>query len=144
MTNPDSFLSNAHPAYLEGLYERYRDQPEQLDPSWQHFFAGFSLARQDPELVPAGADADSILKEIAAGAKKAGKKEGKDLHLILNREEAIGFAMTQAKSKDDVVVLLGKGHEKTIERADGEYPWNEADVARAALQALNTSNQASK
>lgn len=77
-----------------------------------------------------------ILKEIAAGAKKAGKKEGKDLFLILNREEAIGFALTQAKNKDDVVVLLGKGHEKTIERADGEYPWNEAEVARTALQEL--------
>lgn len=76
----------------------------------------------------------TILEEIAVGAKTAGKKLNKDLFLIGNREEAIGFAMTQATSKDDVVVLLGKGHEMTIERADGEYPWNEANVARAALQ----------
>ena len=81
-------------------------------------------------------DGNQILQEIAEGAKKAGKVEGKDLFLILNREEAIGFAMTQAKTKDDLVVLLGKGHEKTIERADGVYPWNETDVARAALQEL--------
>lgn len=86
-------------------------------------------------------DGNQILQEIAEGAKKAKKKVGKDLFLILNREEAIGFAMTQATSKDDVVVLLGKGHEQTIERADGEYPWNEADVARAALQALKDSNR---
>jgi UDP-N-acetylmuramoyl-L-alanyl-D-glutamate--2,6-diaminopimelate ligase len=84
-------------------------------------------------------DGNQILKEIAAGAKKAGKKEDKDLFLILNREEAIGFAMTQASSADDVVVLLGKGHELTIERADGTYPWNEAEVARAALQAMKTT-----
>lgn len=81
-------------------------------------------------------DGNQIMQEIAAGATKAGKTEGENLHLILNREEAIGFAMTQATSKDDVVVLLGKGHEKTIERADGENPWNEAEVARAALDAL--------
>ncbi len=81
-------------------------------------------------------DGNQILDQIAAGAQKAGKTEGKDLHRILNREEAIGFAMTQATDSNDVVVLLGKGHEKTIERADGEYPWNEADVARAALEAL--------
>lgn len=81
-------------------------------------------------------DGNQIMEEIAVGARSAGKSEGKDLFLILNREEAIGFAMTQALSKDDVVVLLGKGHELTIERADGVYPWNEADVARAALQAL--------
>lgn len=81
-------------------------------------------------------DGNQIMQEIAAGATKAGKTEGENLHLILNREEAIGFAMTQATSKDDVVVLLGKGHEKTIERANGENPWNEAEVARAALDAL--------
>jgi UDP-N-acetylmuramoyl-L-alanyl-D-glutamate--2,6-diaminopimelate ligase len=85
-------------------------------------------------------DGNQILSEIAAGTKKAGKKEGKDLFLILNREEAIGFAMTQATSPDDVIVLLGKGHEQTIERADGVYPWNEAEVARAALQAIKRSH----
>jgi len=85
-------------------------------------------------------DGHQILEQIATGARGAGKKEGEDLFLILNREEAIGFAMTKATSKDDVVVLLGKGHELTIERADGVYPWNEADVARAALQALKQSN----
>jgi len=85
-------------------------------------------------------DGTEILNEIAVGAKSAGKKEDKDLFLILNREEAIGFAMTQATSKDDVVVLLGKGHELTIERADGTYPWNEAEVARAALQELKKSH----
>ena len=81
-------------------------------------------------------DGNHIMEEIAVGARTAGKKDDKDLFKILNREEAIGFAMTQASSKDDVVVLLGKGHELTIERADGTYPWNEAEVARAALQAL--------
>lgn len=81
-------------------------------------------------------DGQTILEEIAVGAKTAGKVLNKDLFLIGNREEAIGFAMTQATSKDDVVVLLGKGHEMTIERKDGEYPWNEAEVARAALQEL--------
>jgi UDP-N-acetylmuramoyl-L-alanyl-D-glutamate--2,6-diaminopimelate ligase len=81
-------------------------------------------------------DGNQIMEEIAVGARSAGKKDDKDLFKILNREEAIGFAMTQATSKDDVVVLLGKGHELTIERADGVYPWNEAEVARAALQEL--------
>ncbi len=84
-------------------------------------------------------DGAKILQQIAAGAKKVGKKEGEDLFLIANREEAIGYAMTLATSADDMVVLLGKGHEKTIERADGDYPWNESDVARAALQELKAT-----
>ena len=84
-------------------------------------------------------DGNQIMEEIAIGARGAGKKDDENLYLILNREEAIGFAMTQASSSDDVVVLLGKGHELTIERADGTYPWNEAEVARAALQELKKS-----
>lgn len=85
-------------------------------------------------------DGQLIMEQIATGAKKAGKKEGKNLFLIANREEAIGFAMAQAAGSNDVVALLGKGHEQTIERADGVYPWNEAEVARAALQALKKNH----
>ena len=81
-------------------------------------------------------DGEKILKQIAQGAEQSGKVLDTDLFLIPNREEAIGYAFTQAIGPDDMVVLLGKGHEKTIERADGEYPWNESDVARSALQAL--------
>lgn len=82
------------------------------------------------------ADGIAILEQIAEGAQEQGKVKNKDLFLVHDREEAIGFALTQAKSADDMVVFLGKGHEKTIERADGVYPWNEADVVRAALQEL--------
>jgi UDP-N-acetylmuramoyl-L-alanyl-D-glutamate--2,6-diaminopimelate ligase len=81
-------------------------------------------------------DGMQILQQIASGAEKSGKRIDENLYLIRNREEAIGFAMTQAESPDDVVVLLGKGHEKTIERANGVNPWSESEVARAALQAL--------
>lgn len=86
-------------------------------------------------------DGLEILEEIAKGAEEAGKVKGKNLHLVHNREEAIGFAMTLASSKDDVVVLLGKGHEKTIERADGVYPWSDTDVALAALESLQETKK---
>jgi UDP-N-acetylmuramoyl-L-alanyl-D-glutamate--2,6-diaminopimelate ligase len=81
-------------------------------------------------------DGQTILDEIAKGAQTKGKKKNKDLFIIQNREEAIGFAMTLAKHKKDTVVLLGKGHEKTIERADGEYPWDETQAAKAAIESL--------
>lgn len=81
-------------------------------------------------------DGAKILEQIASGAETSGKVRDESLFLVPNREEAIGFAFTQVTEADDMVVLLGKGHEKTIERADGEYPWNETEAARAALQAL--------
>ena len=81
-------------------------------------------------------DGAKILRQIAEGAIESGKVENDSLFLVGNREEAIGFALTKATSPDDMVVMLGKGHEKTIERADGEYPWNESEVVRSALQEI--------
>ena len=77
-------------------------------------------------------DPQAILDEIAAGATKAGKKLNTDLFMVHDRTEAITFAIKRAKA-GDTILLLGKGHEKSIESADGERPWNEAAVARAAL-----------
>jgi len=78
-------------------------------------------------------DGNEIMAQIAEGAEEAGKVQDKDLHLILDRSDAISFAMTRVSQSDDAVVLLGKGHEKTIERADGEHPWDEMAEARRAL-----------
>lgn len=87
-------------------------------------------------------DGNLILSQIAEGAERSGKLVDQDMFLILDRPEAIRFAMTRATSANDVVVLLGKGHEKTIERADGEHPWDEVHEAREAIRAtLETSER---
>ncbi len=75
----------------------------------------------------------TIMEEIAAGVEEGGKTRDKDLFLVHDRTEAINFAITRAR-KGDIVLLLGKGHEKTIERADGEHPWDEISVAYTALK----------
>jgi UDP-N-acetylmuramoyl-L-alanyl-D-glutamate--2,6-diaminopimelate ligase len=80
-------------------------------------------------------DGQEIMDQIAKGAEKAGKIREKDLFLIGNREEAMKFAFQTAR-KNDLVLLLGKGHEATIERADGEHPWDEVAMARKLLQKL--------
>jgi UDP-N-acetylmuramoyl-L-alanyl-D-glutamate--2,6-diaminopimelate ligase len=58
-------------------------------------------------------DGQEILEEIGYGAREAGKVEGRDLFLVHDREEAVQTAVDMAK-KGDTVVLLGKGHEKSI------------------------------
>ena len=80
-------------------------------------------------------DGNMIMDQIAEGAEKSGKTREKDLFLILDRSEAIKFAVSRASSAEDAVVLLGKGHEKTIERADGEHPWDEVAEVKKALSA---------
>ncbi|MBO7560542.1 UDP-N-acetylmuramyl peptide synthase, partial [Candidatus Saccharibacteria bacterium] len=67
------------------------------------------------------------------GATKAGKTLGKDLIKDLDRESAIKYALVHAK-KGDIVLILGKGHEKSILRADGPHEFNDADVIRKLLK----------
>jgi UDP-N-acetylmuramoyl-L-alanyl-D-glutamate--2,6-diaminopimelate ligase len=81
-------------------------------------------------------DGNVIMAQIAEGAMRSGKTKEKDLFMILDRSEAIRFAVSRAATADDAVVLLGKGHEKTIERADGEHPWDETAEVKAAIAAL--------
>ena len=81
-------------------------------------------------------DGLEIIEQIASGAKKMGKSLNKDLFIVHDREEAIAFALSRAR-KDDTVLLLGKGHEKTIERADGEHSWNEISTTKQLLRQFN-------
>jgi UDP-N-acetylmuramoyl-L-alanyl-D-glutamate--2,6-diaminopimelate ligase len=83
-------------------------------------------------------DGEAIMHEIATGAEEAGKARNRDLFLVHDRTEAISFAIRRAK-KGDTVLLLGKGHEKTIERANGENPWDEIASAHQAVKSLKQS-----
>jgi UDP-N-acetylmuramoyl-L-alanyl-D-glutamate--2,6-diaminopimelate ligase len=79
-------------------------------------------------------DGIGIMQQIAHGAEEAGKVQDKDLFLVHDRTEAINFAVKRA-AKGDTVLLLGKGHEKTIERSDGEHDWDEIGITHQAAKA---------
>ena len=79
-------------------------------------------------------DPTKIAAGFIEGAKKAGKTLNKDLFVELNREKAIKLALDTAR-KGDVVLILGKGHEKTILRADGPHPFEDTKVVRKILKA---------
>jgi UDP-N-acetylmuramoyl-L-alanyl-D-glutamate--2,6-diaminopimelate ligase len=81
-------------------------------------------------------DPGAILDRLAAGAVEAGGREGRDFVRVPDRRAAIREAIRRAES-GDVVLLAGKGHETTLERADATLPWDEAAEARAALEARN-------
>lgn len=74
-----------------------------------------------------------IAEEFVRGAEQAGFLRGKNLLVELNREKAIQMAVDLAK-KDDIVLILGKGHEKTILRATGAVPFEDLKVTEKALR----------
>lgn len=82
---------------------------------------------------PRGEDRDSILEQIAAGALAAGGERDRNVFVIPDREEAIGYAVAHA-APGDTVLCAGKGHEKTLETASGDISWNEREIAIAAIR----------
>lgn len=81
---------------------------------------------------PRGEDRMAILRDIAAGATAAGRREGEDMFLIPDRREAIAAAL-HAAEPGDMVLLLGKGHEGSILYATGALAWDESALAREIL-----------
>lgn len=78
-------------------------------------------------------DGQQIMEEIAAGAEAAGKVRDRNLYLIHNRQKAIEAAILNARD-GDTVLLLGKGHEKSILGPSGKRHWDEIAEARKALK----------
>ena len=42
-----SFIANAHPNYIESLYEKFVEDPNNVEEEWRKFFSGFEFAMAD-------------------------------------------------------------------------------------------------
>ena len=82
---------------------------------------------------PRGEDPDVINDAIARGAEAAGRRRDHDLLVIADRRAAIEAAFERARP-GDIVLLAGKGHERSILGPDGPRPWAERAEAEAALR----------
>ena len=78
-------------------------------------------------------DPEVIAREFIKGAEKQGKVLNKDLYKELDRKKAIQLAINKA-TKGDLVLILGKGHEKTILREDGPHPFEDIKVAKDCIR----------
>jgi UDP-N-acetylmuramoyl-L-alanyl-D-glutamate--2,6-diaminopimelate ligase len=70
---------------------------------------------------------ETITDEIQKGIRAK-----KEVHRIPNRADAIRFALKMAR-KGDMVILTGKGHEKSLCRGTTEYPWSDQEEVRKVL-----------
>ena len=85
---------------------------------------------------PYDEDPMQIIDEVAAGAVKAGKKDEENLFRILDRHEAVRYAISLAK-EGDLVLVTGKGAEQAIVvKNRKKIPWDEREEARRAIREL--------
>lgn len=98
---------------------------------------------------PRSEDVDEIIEQIAYGARKAKAKQlefnrstdldkwikGRCFIKIPERGEAIALAIQKLAKKGDIVVICGKGHEKSMAYNGVEHPWNDLDFVKKILKA---------
>jgi len=90
---------------------------------------------------PREEDPDAIVAAIVAGALAAGGDSGATVHALVDRAEAIDFAIRRARP-GDTVLLAGKGHEASILEGRGSRPWDERRAAEEALARCGHSGRA--
>jgi UDP-N-acetylmuramoyl-L-alanyl-D-glutamate--2,6-diaminopimelate ligase len=72
-------------------------------------------------------DPEKICRQIASGIKN------KSYQIIPDRQKAIDQAVKMIKT-NDVLVITGKAHEKSLCRGKKEWPWDEYDAVVKALK----------
>jgi UDP-N-acetylmuramoyl-L-alanyl-D-glutamate--2,6-diaminopimelate ligase len=83
---------------------------------------------------PRSEEPHRIIEEIKRGIPAGGQgTRTPDVHTIVDRREAIERAVDQAES-GDVVLIAGKGHEKYQQIGDRVLPFDDGEIARAALE----------
>jgi len=90
-----------------------------------------AITAEDPRTEPL----DAIMEEIAAGCCQAGRTEGADFCRLGDRQEAIAAALRLAMP-GDVVMVTGKGHERSMCFGTTEYPWSDHEAIAQALACL--------
>ena len=71
-------------------------------------------------------DIDNIMKDLVEGLTQAG---GGDYIVINDREEAIRYAIDNAK-QGDYILLIGKGHETYQEIKGVKHPFDESEIVK--------------
>lgn len=80
---------------------------------------------------PRNEDPMKIIDEISRGVK-LDHLRGVQIYKEPDRRKAIKLAISKA-SKGDIVVVCGKGHEKSMNIAGKELPWSDQEEVRKAL-----------
>lgn len=145
-------IDYAHtPASIEALYQNLWQlfKPKRLlclvsaagghRDKWKRPVIGELAAKYCQEIVitdedPFTDDPETIFRAIEAGLKRYLNEHDfhKDYTIIPDRQAAIQKLIQKAE-RGDIVVLIGKGAEATIETPTGSIPWNERAVVEAAL-----------
>jgi UDP-N-acetylmuramoyl-L-alanyl-D-glutamate--2,6-diaminopimelate ligase len=88
---------------------------------------------------PRSEDPEAIMADVLPGLRESGVHHA----TIADRREAIRLALGEARA-GDIVLIAGKGHEKTQTTRAGVFPFDDRAVAREELHALGFAAEPGK
>lgn len=123
-----SYIANAHGAYIDGLYESYKENPESVDESWQKFFEGFdfSLQKYGENGAPEAGDVspkETKVRDLIAAYRRDGHMQSDTNPVRPRRQhhvnlEAKDYGLTEADLNEEFTIGselgLGKASLKKI------------------------------
>ncbi len=77
---------------------------------------------------------EAINAEIASGLEAAGRRRDRDYFIVDDRGAAIAFAIQKLAQPDDLVIVTGKGHERSMCYGTTEYPWSDQEAISRIVQ----------
>lgn len=87
------------------------------------------LTAEDPRIE----SLDTILDEMAAGCQAQGGVLDETFFRVPDRGRAL-YEAAQLAGPGDILLACGKGHEQSMCFGETEYPWDDREALRAALQ----------
>lgn len=83
---------------------------------------------------------EKILEAVLEGVIKGRKILGENCFKIIDRKEAIKFALKKAQA-GDVVIITGKGSEQCIVQDNKKIPWDDRKIVREILRSKQPQNK---
>ncbi len=77
---------------------------------------------------------EDILRVMSKAAERAGGMEKKNFFRVPERGEAVYFAINKLAKKGDMVVICGKGHERSMAYNGVEYQWSDQEAIKMSLK----------
>ncbi len=113
-----SFITNSHPAYIEGLYQDFVKNPDAVDPEFRKFFEGFDFAVTQGKSLPinggtAATGANSVAGTGPGSATSAGSANGSPNGAVAGKVLTTADGVDWKKELGAYRLILGyrnKGH----------------------------------
>jgi len=119
-----SYVFNAHPSFIESIYQEYKNNPDGVDEGWRTFFEGFEFAQNgNGHIEEAITSSSNIIKEfgvlsIIHGFRQRGHLQSTTNPIMTRKDRKAHLTLADySLSEDDLDKVFHAGEELGLKNA---------------------------